>query len=157
MGSMERQLARRQQQAAAKDPGAGAVDLGQFKGGDRQAQAEVAKRMLQQGGWVCSCGERFGSEAIAVVGQNLGRFPAQHMTPQGPRLVMDDGAQTLQSAFHSRMCPDYLDAIRNGIKWPEGAPEGSVRPKVLAVRDLPPTYWLDEQAEETTSDLLVRP
>ena len=160
MGSMERQLRRRQQQTAASAPDAGAVDLGQFKGGDRQAQQEVATRMLQQGGWMCSCGERFASEAVAVVGYNLGRFPVQVMTPEGPRLGMDDGAQMLQSAFHSRMCPDYLDAVRNGLKWPEGTPPGNARPKVMAVRSLPPTEWLDDpQAPEApmASDLLIRP
>ena len=164
MGSMERELARRQarlRQDMEKST-AGGVDLQQFKGGDRAEQQKVADRMLQQGGWLCSCGSRFTTEAIAAVGQTLGRFPATRMTPQGPRVVTEDGAQTITQTFCSKRCPDYQDALKNGLDVPEGS--GMVRPPIVAIRYLPRTEWLDTPEDDhadmrgpVPNSILLRP
>lgn len=150
--SAQRELARRQQREAAAQtkralaqapPSAGAVDLSSMSGGDPIKQQEAADDAMKQNGFMCSCGTRFEGDAIGVMGYNLGRFPMQTpvMTPQGPQMQVkiDDGVQFVTSRFCSKQCPDYLDAVKNGLKTEEGV----ARPKVRAVVKLAGIEWLD--------------
>lgn len=138
--SAERKLQRAQAQA-----GFNAVDLSSIKG-DRQKQMLVAENAMRQSGFLCSCGTRFGTEAVQAMGYNLGRFPSQVMTAQGHQIVTDDGAQLMIGSYCSRTCIDFLDALKNGLQVNPGS--GVRRPKVVALRDLPNVEWLDEDLPE---------
>lgn len=126
---------------------AGAVDLGAMKGGDRSKQQEVAENVMRQQGFLCTCGEKFRDKGIIAMGYTLGRFPEQRMvqTPRGPQVetVVDDGCQFFAQAYCSRVCVDYLDALKNGLP----TPEGSIRPSIKAIRILPTVEWMDEAQE----------
>lgn len=154
MQRKNQRLARKQVAETLRGPatGAGAVDLGSMAGGDIAKQMEVAEDILRQQGFICTCGQRFHREGIAAIGYNLGRFPDQKMvmTKNGPQVqnVVDDGAQFFAQSFCSKSCPDYLDALKNGIP----APEGAIRPKIKAIRLLPAVEWLDEYPHNPFDD-----
>lgn len=146
MSNFSRQVHRHpanRQEPVAPPPTQGAVDLGGLKGGDKAAQRAQAQVALANQGFVCSCGARMEGEGIQAIGQTLGVFPQMVMTPQGPQQVMAEGAHTLLAVYHSRTCPNYVDALKNGIALPPEAPQDMPRPKILAVRSLPPVEWLD--------------
>lgn len=152
---MAREQARQARREAVRSmnptppPTAGAIDLAAMRGGDKVKQQEMADNAMKQQGFLCSCGERFRDEGVAVMGYNLGVFPEQkmEMTPRGPQMQtsMEDGCQFIALGYHSRRCPDFLDAMKNGIDpGAEAREQGVVRPRVRAIRELPKVEWLDE-------------
>lgn len=109
-----------QQQPMPPIPTAGAIDLDQYKGGNPVKQRQALRALLQQQGFICSCGERFEDEGIMAVGTWTGISPEVEMTQAGPKVVLKDGATLTMRKYHSKTCVDYLVALKDGIPREEG-------------------------------------
>lgn len=120
-----------------------AIDLNAYKGGNTVKQRRAVTNLLKQNAYICSCGERFEDEGIIAMGTWAGIMPDAEMTPQGPKVVLKDGAIIVTRAFHSKACVDYLDALANGIE----REEGEERVTIMAVRRMPDTEWLADTPE----------
>lgn len=137
-----------------------AIDLDQFKGGNKVKQQVALRKLLQQHGFVCSCGERFEDEGIMAVGTWTGMTPEAEMTPSGPKIVLKDGATLVMRKYHSTSCVDYLVALKDGIP----RDEGELPVPIALTMGLPPMKWFgtldlpedDEQDREATPEEAAR-
>lgn len=159
--SAERAMRRRAQRQAptAPPPTAGAVDLEKLKGGNVAKQRQAERQVLIQQGFICSCGQRFEDKAIIAFGMYSGLLeePEHQQTPVGPmptgRILRRDGAVMTMRPFCSRVCPDYLEVLKDGMDRGEGEPPA----KVIALRNAPVTEWLGDvpEAEDIEEEEVV--